>query len=401
MPLALALLVFASGPVAVVGVVPKDADGTADAPSATPLAQALVAAGMPAVAGSALRERLLGRGRPFGHDVLPAIVLGVTGAEFAYDNGDFVEAANLCSLANETLDLEMPSPRREAITRNLQVLWGAALLGAGNPREAAAHFDLALARNPYALLDQDRFAPPVQQLFEEERHRLVNGPKVPLTISGTAGAAVFVDGIARGSPPLTLQLQPHLATVWLEVLGHAGLAHEVQVGQVEGLTIDWQLEAALHEGATTEAWLALPRPEPLRRDLAARVALRTGAKEVVFLQREGAGEIAVLAYARSGAPVSQRRVPAEGLDEDKLALALLEEGELKRLSAFAAQPLAARAVAEPTVIVAPRVSANTKRFPWLVTGVVAGGVVLVGAAVALGLCVHPTNGLLLERPATP
>ena len=405
--LALAVLLAQSGPIAVLSLA---ADNRLDAPPAGPLASALLSEGLPVIAGAALRERVLGDGRPLAYELSRTIEQEIRAAQEGYDRGDFSASARQAATAAESLSRAAPSARREVLIPAVQILWGAALSQLKGRAAASPHFREALQRNPRIAIDQDRFAPPVQRQFEEERSRLAGGLDVLLEVSGTPGALLFVDGTPRGSLPLRLALPPHRCTLWVEVSGEPGWAHEVSLTHATKLSpklvIDWKLEVAsrLVEGE----WVAeLPVSEADRRALLQGILERAGAVELLALEWTTSNQVrrlAVVRYGPGGVEKSRELFPPDGIDWQRVARILRDAGN----------PLAAMAVSEGAdqrrgtatpqaagaLAVASASAPEGKPFPWLTVGLVAGGAALVAGAVALGLSVHSTNAVFLG-PETP
>lgn len=393
---------LASGPFAVLGGAPRPAGSpgadSVEAPRASPLARALLAQGVPVIAEAQLRDALLRGARARVAELQPETEAALLAAQQAYDHGNVAEAADLAAEAATDLGREPPSERRELNRRQNDVLWGAALLATRGRAAAVECFERALTLSPGMLIDVDRFAPPVQQLFERVRAQLAKRPRVSVEVSGTPGATLYVDGTPRGALPLKLAMLPHRATLWIEVLGEPGLAHEVDLPAAGVLWFDWQLEVALHDGGP-EAWLWLPSAQTPRRELLARVAALGSATDVLLVERPSAGAFQVTRYDASGRLLVQRLVPIAGLDWAKVARALID---LPTPAPAAAVPPAALSPAPAARPVAALSAAGGSHVPWLWVGVIAGGVVLAGTAIAVGLSVHPSNAVLLgPQPAAP
>jgi hypothetical protein len=399
--LALAVVLGQSGRIAVLSLA---ADNRLDAPPAGPLASALASEGLPVMAGPALRERVLGDGRPLAYELSRTVEQEVRAAQESYDRGYFSASARQASVAAESLARAAPSARREKLIPAIQILWGAALSQLKGRASVGPHFREALQRNPRIAIDQDRFAPPVQRQFEEERSRVAGGPQVPLEVSGTTGAILFVDGMPRGSLPLRIALPPHRCTLWVEVSGEPGWAHEVSLTRSTAITIDWQLEAAsrLVEG---EWVVELPAPQVDRRALLRRILERAGADELLGLEwtsgQTGATQVrrlAVVRYGPGGVEKGRELFPPDGVDWTRVASALRDEGNPP--PTMAGSRLTATSDAAGVLVVASAPAPEGKPFPWLAAGLVAGGAALVAGAVVLGLSVHSTNAVFLG-PETP
>jgi len=388
----LATVLASRGAVAVLGLSSAEVTGEHEAPPTGPLAAALAAAGLQVISGHALRERLTGDGRPMSTGVLSSVEKGVLAAEEDYDRGEFRGAAQLAASSHEALLQAGPSPRRELLARELQILWGAALLQQRSTAAAASHFREALQRNPQTLIDRDRFAPPVQRLFEEARDRLLAGPQATLDVSGTPGATLFVDGVPRGTLPLRVALPPHRCTLWVEVSGQPGLAHEFSVFRPTALSVDWQLEVATAFTADGDPIVEVPRFAVRAQTLLEHLIGKAGASALVALEWAGPErrQQRLVRYGPDGIEKSRLLLPAEAVDWTRVVPSLLEESA--PAPALPASQLAVESTAAAR--------AEPHRFPWLLTGLVAGGVAVVAVAVAIGFSIHPTNAEIFG-PATP
>ncbi len=402
--IALAVSLAQSGRIAVLSVV---TDPRTEAPPVGPLASELLSEGWTVMAGSALAERLLGSGRPLAHDISRTLEQELSAAEQGYDRGNFAESARQAALAYDGATRAAPSPRREALISELQVLWGASLFSLKGRVAAAPHFREALQRNSRLDIDADRFAPPVRQQFEQERARVAGGPQVWLQIAGTPGASLFVDGLPRGILPLTIALAPHHCTVWTEVSGEPGLAHELLLTRSTSLSIDWRLEVASRFSDRDWA-VELPASEGDRRALLKTVLQRAGADEVLALEWAPAGtspatprHLTLVRYGPSAVESGRELLPADGVDWRHAIHALWDRPSsgTQTPGVAEASPRPAPPTAGAQLEVGTRASEGS-RFPWLAVGLVAGGVALAASAVAIGLSVHSTNAILLG-PETP
>ncbi len=402
--LALAVVLAQSGRIAVLSLA---ADNRLDAPPAGPLASALLSEGLPVIAGQALRERVFGEGRPLAYELSRTLEQEMRASQESYDRGDFNASARQAALVAESLSRAAPSARRESLIPASQILWGAALFQTKGRAAASPHFREALQRNPHIAIDRDRFAPPVQRQFEEERSSVAGGTQVSLEVSGTAGAILFVDGTPRGSLPLRLTLPPHRCLLWVEVSGEPGWTHELSLTRSTVLTIDWPLEVAsrLVEGE----WVAeLPAPQADRQALLQRILERAGADELLALEwasgqtgAEKVRRLAVVRYGPGGVEKGRQMFPPDGVDWKLMARALRDPGNplagtgSARSETPLQQPGAAMSAAAGELVVAGAPSPEGKPFPWLTAGLVAGGAALVAGAVVLGLSVHSTNAVFL------
>jgi hypothetical protein len=387
-PIAIAIVGVAVGPQPPANVA-RPAPSLSDA-----LSDALRSEGLSVLSGAPLRDRLLWGGRPLASAVERSIERGLLDAQDDYDRGEFSEAARRSGETFAALVRALPSARREVLARALQVLWGASVLPSKGWAAADAHFRDALLRDPEMLIDRERFAPPVQRVFEASRARVSNGPQVSLEVRGTPRATLFVDGIPRGALPLRINLPPHRCTLWAEVLGEPGLAHELTLAQPTRLSIDWDVEiASRFTGAEMSLWVppSGARGEPLG-ELVRRVVAAASAGELLAIEPAvaPAAGIVVVRYDREGRERSRRTLAAGNIDWQRVARALREERE---------RPLVAPSPAVPVLATHAQMESRGN-FPWWTTGLIAGGGAVVAGAIALGFSLHPANAVLLG-PETP
>ena len=337
-PLAATLLLGASPSLALLpahspGDDPLDARG-----AAARLAEALGAEGVVALSGPELRRRLVGAARPVVDGAPSRATELVARAARAYDDGLFPDAAKAAALAAEILDASARSRSVEALAREAQLLWGAALLGergADASEEAGLHFRFALAREPRLRLDEARFSPPVRREVERQRAALAALPSGQLDVPGAAGAEVYVDGLAQGQAPLALSGLPgREAWVWLELAGRRSLAHRVTLGggAPATLTVDLDLEGRLDLDADSLALVQLPDdPEANARlgrlaraaGLPVAVAVRRSSEPLGFeLAAVGPSRLFLGRWAGAAGPARvARELLAERLGQDEAAAA--------------------------------------------------------------------------------
>jgi hypothetical protein len=269
------------------------ASGPGAPPAATvaSVADGLRASGALALSGSELQKRVLGDAEPVGEfsEDLAAIY---TRALAAYDEGSYRDSARDAQTAFEALSAALPSTRREALARQAQLVWGAALVQLHEASAARSHFRWALDRDPLLIVDHDRFPPPVQNAFERERSAVAGEPAARLAVgnSGSAGTVVsaqlIVDGLPRGALPKDLSLPAHATILWVEAGNAKSWAHHASLssGHALSLDIDLPLEAALvrEDG---QVLLNLPATAKQRQGLIGALTLRTRTTDVVLVTK--------------------------------------------------------------------------------------------------------------------
>jgi hypothetical protein len=244
--------------------------------------------------------------RPVVDGVPPAAEALADAAERAFDEGRFDEAARQASLAHGELTA---GPRGSAIeerTRELQMIWGAALVNLGQGGEAAAHFRAALESDPGFVPSADRFAPPMRQRIARIRKELSHAPSVALEVTGTFGSTIYVDGIARGIVPSAIRgTRGTQGWIWLERGGVRSLAHPVTFGSPLApinIAADASPPQPVTAAGTSEGRIQEARPvAPVSAPIAATVAqpplVARAPEEAVSSQRDGPSPIVWVALA--------------------------------------------------------------------------------------------------------
>ena len=355
-----------------------------------------------------MRELVLGGARQKATEVSPDAEALMLNLEHDYDDGEFADVARRAQDAESVLAREPPCERREALVRDLELLWGAAVLATSGRAAAVAHFERALTLSPREQADQARFSPPVQELLERTRAQLSKRRKVSLKVQGPPGGTLFIDGLAQGELPKTVQMLPHRATLWVDMGRHSTLAHEVDVSGDTQLTIDVALETSLRDLAS-EIGLLLPDGEPARSDLIRRLAASSDSGRVFLEERTSEGQLVVTRFGSAGQPLAQRALsgskPGSEPNWPSVVRDLLATpSEPAKPAVVTDQP--APSVTRPSVPVAALADtpvSTPRPFPWLATGLVAGAVVVAAVVVvAIVASSSSTNAILIgPRQATP
>jgi hypothetical protein len=263
------------------------ASGPGSPPAATvaSVAEGLRASGSVAVWGGELQKRLLGDAEPVG-EFSEALAAIYARALAAYDEGSYRDSAKDAQAAFEALSGAPPSTRREALARQTQLVWGAALIQLHESSSARSHFRWALDRDPFLIADRDRFPPPVQSAFERERSAIAAEPPARLAVGvpGIDGAQLIVDGLPRGALPRDLSLPAHSTVFWVEAGNAKSWAHHALLSSDHPLSVDvaLALEAALirEEG---QVLLALPTTTKQRQALIGALTLRARTTDLVVV----------------------------------------------------------------------------------------------------------------------
>jgi hypothetical protein len=265
--------------------------GAPPPPAVAGVAEGLRASGASSVTGAPLRGRLLGDAQPLG-EVSEAQTALYARALAAYDEGAYPDAARDAETVVKSLENALPSTAREALARQVQLVWGAALVQSGQVAAAKPHFRWALERDPFLIADTDRFPPPVQRVFERERTALASETPSRLVVSvgssSGAGAQLVVDGLPRGALPRDLSLPAHTATFWVEGAKSSSWAHHAALLSDRTLSFEFDLllEAALLAG-DGQLLLTVPSSPQQRRLLFQAVLARAEASDLVVVAKSG------------------------------------------------------------------------------------------------------------------
>jgi hypothetical protein len=317
----------------------------------------------------------LGEVREVGTEAPPeaATVLAVAGT--AFDDGRFGEAARLAQQADARLAVAPRSVAVEAAERNAQLLWGLSLAAAG-AAGFEGHLAWVTARDPAMAFDLARFAPPLRSKVDVARAAARARATAALTVAGSRGASVYVDGVLRGETPLTMvALAPRRAWIWLERAGRHSLAHAVDLGgSPAAVAIDLELEShlALDDGRLVLRVLA---GDPATPGLLARLARRLQVEGVAAVGRCAEGNCWKVEVEAAGRETTSR-VASGGMG-------LLAQQLIRNPTATATAATPTPAPALPPTATEPPPPANVHRassLPWIIAGA---AVVAVGTGVAL------------------
>jgi hypothetical protein len=398
-------LLAAPGAPATIAVLTGHAPGDdpTEALAATSLfAPVLRAQGVAVAAGAGLWRGLGHQLREVGSELPVGAERILDDAGQAFDEGNFAAAAKLAQDAVSRLDHAPRSVAVEARERAAEILCGLALAETGQMALAAPHLVWTLVREPAFALDPVRFAPPQHRDLEEARRVAALLPHGSLTVTGTAGASVYVDGLLSGQAPVTLTgLASHGAWIWLERAGRRSLAHRVGVGGGStSVSIDLDLEARLAMGPEQQPIFTALAGDPETPGLLARLARALVVPAVAVLSRcAGAGCWQIDAVA-SGRTISLhrsvaagKRPPLEDLARELLAEAVAAPAPPEIGSKLTPEPEEA-AVAVTTAAAQPQAEAPessarpAKVWPWVVAAV---AVAAIGAGVGLYFALQPSN----------
>jgi hypothetical protein len=266
-------------------------DAAPPAEEVSAVADGLRESGANSLAGRELRFQLLGDAQPLG-ELSEALAALYARALAAYDEGAYADAARDAEAAFQSLGSAFPSTRREALARQVRLLWGASLVQLHEGAAARAHFRWALERDPFLIADRDRFPPPVQRAVEHERTAVAAEAPARLVVSvagapsGGPAVQLIVDGLPRGSLPRELSLPAHAATFWVEGAPQGGWAHQAALAPDHTLSVDLDLllEAALFAG-DGQILIQLPAATQKRQALLGAVMARSRMTDLVLVSK--------------------------------------------------------------------------------------------------------------------
>lgn len=217
-------------------------------------------------------------------------------------------------------------------------------------------------------------------------------PRKSVRVEGPAGCNVIVNGRDVGAAPRTLSVFPVAARLQLRCAGHETRVHAVRLGEQERISIDPALDKALH---TDHGLYLTDGATPL-----AAVRQLLGARVLILYTQILDGRIRVqLAAASATAPNARRTLWYEllrGYTED---VAAVVEELLHGPNARALHPATVAATAGPGPAQNSK-PAPESSFPLGPVLLGAGGVIMLGGAVAAGLLGRSRDAELKRFGAT-
>ncbi|MHB8419539.1 MAG: hypothetical protein ACYDCL_15795 [Myxococcales bacterium] len=371
LPLALALAAAPDRWAVVAEAAPGD-DPTAALAAGAGLAQSIAAKGRAVVTGSDLWEAF-GEVREVGGEVPAEAERLLKEVRDDFDDGLFTRAAELAREADARLAAAPRSVAVEAGERQAQLFWGFTLADTAEgeaTRDDAAHLEWAVARDPAIAVDAKLIPRGSRARLDEVRAGLRAASKAALSVTGTPGASVYLDGVLQGEAPLALGgLTPRRAWVWLERAGRHSLAHRVELGpKPASVAIDLDLEARLSISSDGQPVLRAPPGDPETPRLLERLAAHLHVGAAAAISRGPAGGWTVDVAGGGRTAVSRGGASGYGgLADDLLGSPPPE-----------ARPAAALAVEAPAP--APVIARPRPAWPWIVGGA---ALAAAGAGVAL------------------
>jgi len=198
------------------------------------------------------------------------------------------------ALLDQTLaELERlpPGPERWKTFADAQLLRGMTLSSLRRREASDDAFRAVLRVDPRHVMSPDAFSPTFRQRFDRLRAELGRARKLRLAVqSQPAGAAVYVDGLAVGHTPTTLDLVPGNYQVIVGRPEAFSFPHLVQLREDTGLRVDLAFEQTIPPSRA--ACLQQPRDgkeTPLGNALKLALLLEVDQLVVLRLDRPPAG----------------------------------------------------------------------------------------------------------------
>lgn len=161
-------------------------------------------------------------------------------------NLQLARAQELLESAMQQLQAFPPGDERARLTIDGWLLAVQLHREKGENRQADEAMRRILRVDPRYQLDPNYFSPSLRSDFEAERKRIVQGPKIKLSVrSSPAGADVFLDGVRVGRSPLHAEFAAGPYTLELTKGGLASLPRKVELRAPVQLQVDLDFEGAV------------------------------------------------------------------------------------------------------------------------------------------------------------
>src|SRR5262249_30984887 len=133
----------------------------------------------------------------------------VSTAENLFYNDRIADSLALLDQTLAELERLPPGPERWKIFADAQLIRGMALSSMRRRDASDEAFRAVLRVDPLHVMSPDASSPTFRQRFDKLRNELARARKLRLSVqSQPAGATVYVDGLALGHTPATLELVP-------------------------------------------------------------------------------------------------------------------------------------------------------------------------------------------------
>lgn len=202
--------------------------------------------------GGRLPDAVLDR-RATAHKLRPAPKLDAEEVERQLQAGlnnfynlQLARAQELLDSAMEQLQVFPPGDTRARLTIDGWLLAVQLHREKGENRQADEAMRRILRVDPKYQLDPNYFSPSLRTDFETERRRLVQGPKLRLSVrSSPAGADVFLDGVRVGRSPFHGEFPAGAYTLEVAKAGTVSLPRKVELRATTQLQVDLDFEGAV------------------------------------------------------------------------------------------------------------------------------------------------------------
>lgn len=215
----------------------------------------------------------------------------VSTAENLFYNDRVADALALLDQTLAELERLPPGSERWKTFADAQLIRGMALSSQRRRDASDDAFRSVLRVDPRHVMSSDAFSPTFRQRFDKLRGELARGRKLRLSVqSQPAGTAVYVDGLALGHTPVTLDLVPGNYQVIVGRPEAFSFPHLVQLREDTTLRVDLAFEQTVPPSRA--ACLQQPRDgkeTPLGNALKLALLLEVDQLVVLRLDRPAAG----------------------------------------------------------------------------------------------------------------
>lgn len=215
----------------------------------------------------------------------------VSTAENLFYNDRVPDSLALLDQTRAELERLPPGPERWRTFGDAQLIRGMALSSQRRREASDDAFRSVLRVDPRHVMSPDAFSPTFRQRFDKLRAELARAPKLHLSVqSQPAGATVYVDGLALGHTPATIDLVPGTYQVLVGRPDAFSFPHLVQLREDTSLRVDLAFEQTIPPSRA--ACLQQPRDgkeTPLGNALKLALLLEVDQLVVLRLDRPAAG----------------------------------------------------------------------------------------------------------------
>ena len=215
----------------------------------------------------------------------------VSTAENLFYNDRVADSLDLLDQTRAELERLPPGPERWRTFSDAQLIRGMALSSQRRREASDDAFRSVLRVDPRHVMSPDAFSPTFRQRFDKLRAELARAPKLHLSVqSQPAGATVYVDGLALGHTPATIDLVPGNYQIFVGRADAFSFPHGVQLREDTSLRVDLAFEQTIPPSRA--ACLQQPRDgkeTPLGNALKLALLLEVDQLVVLRLDRPAAG----------------------------------------------------------------------------------------------------------------